>query len=146
MPCLRVLVQMTLLSILIFSIRSSQGRWRIHLGVPRSPWQYNKVETSVYQKVKVLLEFREIDVALRNVVQAQGLRKIGRQIIQLFLDSHDRAKMSEDVRKYVQTSTSRRSSRSRRKPHRQTNALTIILIKTAGFWISQRPNFSIFRR
>ena len=115
-------------------------------GVPHSPWQYNKVETSVYQKVKVLLEFREIDVALRNVVQAQGLRKIGRQIIQLFLDSHDRTKMSEDVRKYVQASTSRRSSRSRRKPHRQTNALTIILIKTAGFWISQRPNFSIFRR
>jgi hypothetical protein len=70
-------------------------------GVPRSPWQYSKVDTSVYQKVKVLLEFREIDVALRNIVQAQGLRKIGRQINQLFLDSHDRAKMSEDVRKYA---------------------------------------------
>lgn len=47
------------------------------------------------------MEFREIDVALRNIVQAQGLRKIGRQINQLFLDSHDRAKMSEDVRKYA---------------------------------------------
>lgn len=63
-------------------------------GVPRSPWQYNKADTSVYQKVKVLLEFREIDVALRNIVQAQGLSKIGRQIIQLFMDSHDMAKMS----------------------------------------------------
>jgi hypothetical protein len=53
----------------------------------------------VYQKVKVLLEFREIDVSLRNIVQAQGLRKIGRQIIQLFLESPGGAKMSEDVRK-----------------------------------------------
>lgn len=69
--------------------------------VPRSQWQYNKVDTSVYQKVKVLLEFREIDMSLRNIVQAQGLRKIGRQIIQLFLDSPDRAKISEDVRKYA---------------------------------------------
>jgi hypothetical protein len=69
--------------------------------VPRSPWQYNKVDASVYQKVKVLLEFREIDVSLRNIVQAQGSRKIGRQIIQLFLDSPDRAKMSENVRKYA---------------------------------------------
>jgi hypothetical protein len=70
-------------------------------GVPRSPWQYNKVDTSVYQKVKVLLEFRENDVSLRNIVRAQGLKKIGRQNIQLFLDSPDRAKMSEDVRKHA---------------------------------------------
>jgi hypothetical protein len=67
----------------------------------RSPWTYTKLDTNVYQKVKVLLDFREVDVTLKNVVQAQSLKGIGRKIIQLFLDSPDKAMMTEDVRKYA---------------------------------------------
>jgi hypothetical protein len=58
----------------------------------RSPWTYTKLDTSVYQKVKVTLQ---------NVVQAQSLKGIGQKIIRLFLDSPDKAKMAEDVRNYA---------------------------------------------
>jgi hypothetical protein len=67
----------------------------------RSAWSYTKLDTSVYQKVKLLLEYREVDVTLKNIVQAQNLKGVGRKIILLFLDTPEKAKMTEEVKKYA---------------------------------------------
>jgi hypothetical protein len=66
-----------------------------------SPWQNNIADPTVLEKVRVLLMFREVEISLKHIIQAQGLRTIGRQIIQLFLDSPEKAKMTDDVRKYA---------------------------------------------
>jgi hypothetical protein len=67
----------------------------------RSAWSYTKLDTIVYQKVKLLLEYREVDVTLKNIIQAQSLKGVGRKIIQLFLDTSEKAKMTEEVKKYA---------------------------------------------
>jgi hypothetical protein len=67
----------------------------------RSAWLYTELDTNVYQKVKLLLEFREVDVTLKNIVQAQSLKVAGRKIIKLFLDTPEKAKMTEEVKKYA---------------------------------------------
>jgi hypothetical protein len=67
----------------------------------RAAWSYTKLDTNVYQKVKLLLEYREVDVTLKNIVQAQNLKGVGRKIIQLFLDTPEKAKMTEEVKKYA---------------------------------------------
>ena len=66
-----------------------------------SPWQTSRIDTCVLQKMKALLTFREVEVTWKHVIQAQNLRRTGRQIIQLFLDSPEKAKMADDVREYA---------------------------------------------
>ncbi len=67
----------------------------------RSAWLYTKLDTNVYEKVKLLLEYREVDVTLKNIVQAQSLKGVGRKIVHLFLNTLDKAKMTEEVKKYA---------------------------------------------
>jgi hypothetical protein len=59
------------------------------------------LDTNVYQKVKLLLEYQEVGVTLKNIFQAQSLKGVGRKIIQLFLDTPEKAKMTEEVKKYA---------------------------------------------
>ncbi|KAE9369239.1 hypothetical protein N431DRAFT_345003 [Stipitochalara longipes BDJ] len=84
-------------------LRGTVSHSSTSLDVPRGAWYSNRIDTSVFQKMKTLLDFREVEITLKHVLQAQSLKRGGRQIIQLFLDSPDKAKMTEDVRKYAES-------------------------------------------